>query len=577
MWPARTASSTVTARTEAQVAESHPHLTLTREIWNWWPVRWTALAIVIVAAASIRLAPLQGDHFPANDGGLFYVMIEDLRANGFRLPAFTSYNGLQIPFAYPPLAMYVAAVVANVLSVDSLDVVRLMPPLVSIATTLAFYPLARRLTGDAWLAVFATAAFAVLPRSYIWMVMGGGLTRSMGFLFALLALTQLYDLYEHGGRRPLVLAALFSTGAVLSHLEGGWLVVYSSIAFWGNGRRGLGGLRDTVILGVVGALLTAPWWGSVLWVHGLDPFLAALNSGERFSTGLQMLTRFAFSDTPGFDVLAVFGLAGLFTTLRQRHLLLPSWLFLIFVMDARAGSTYAMVPLASLAAIGFFDLARGVTDHAAAHLEAESGGWGLGKWLGEVRELLPPLSAAVAIGVLWLAAGIAAPVATREPLLILSPADREAMEWVRTSTPPDSRFFVLTSASGWWSDVQGEWFPALTQRRSVTTAQGREWLRDDVFTAAIQRQLDASWCGWFDTVCMHGWAQRNDRPFDYVYVPIGAPAAYEELAPRTPVPDCCTSSFEALAHSDGFRLRYRNTRVAIFEWVGERPGSRLGF
>jgi hypothetical protein len=103
---------------------------------------------------------------------------------------------------------------------------------------------------------------------------------------------------------------------------------------------------------------------------------------------------------------------------------------------------------------------------------------------------------------------------------------------------------------------------------------------DDSFEDAIQRHLDASWCGWYDTVCMSEWAEENARPFDFVYVPIGSPAAFaaEDVAEgRSPVPECCTSSFESLLGSDGYRLRYRNDRVAIFEWLGERPGSRLAF
>lgn len=575
MWPARTETSPATSPPVLSLLE-RANAASPRALWYSRPAIGIALVIVLVAATSIRLAPLRGDVFPANDGGLFWVMIEDLRANSFRLPAFTTYNNLNIPFAYPPLAFYLAALVTSLFDVSSLEVVRLMPVIVSVATTLATYPLARRLTGDAWMAVFATAAFAVLPRAYVWMVMGGGLTRSLGFLFAVLALTQLYDLYDRGGRRPLILSAVFATGAVLSHLEGGWLVVYSSIVFWANGRRGVGGIRDTVLLGAAGFVLTAPWWGTVVVNHGLSPFIAALNSGERFAAGLQMLARFAFSDTPGFDILAVFGLAGLFTTLRRRQLLLPSWLFLIFVMDPRAGASYAMVPLASLAAIGFFDLARGASSRTTEAGDPEPDGR-LRRWFQELRDVMPPVSAAVAIGVLWLAMGIAAPVAAREPLLILSPADREAMEWVRESSPPDSRFFVLSPSTGWWSDMQGEWFPAIAQRHSITTVQGHEWLSDVPFDTAIERQLDAAWCGWFDTACMLNWSERTDRPFDFVYVPIGSAAAYTEENPRTPVPDCCTASFDSLLHSDGFRLRFRNDRVAIFEWVGTRTGSRLAF
>ncbi len=574
MWPARTDPRPATAPPVLSLIES-ARVASPRALWYSRPAIGIALAIVLVAATSVRFAPLRGDVFPANDGGLFWVMIEDLRANGFWLPATTSYNNLDIPFAYPPLAFYVAGAVSSLFGIDSIEVVRLMPVIVSIATTLAIFPLAKRLTGDPWMAVFATAAFAVLPRAYVWMVMGGGLTRSLGFLFGVLALTQLYDLYDRGGRRPLLLALLFATGAVLSHLEAGWLVVYSSVAFWANGRRGKDGLGDTLILGGVGAVLTAPWWGTVIANHGLAPFVAALGSGERFTSGLQMLSRFAFSDTPGFDIIAVFGLAGLFATLRRRQLLLPSWLFLIFAMDPRAGASYAMVPLASLAALGFFDLAKGTTERLIPAETAARGA--LGRWVDEVREALPPVSAAVAIAVLWLAMGIAAPVAAREPLLILSPADREAMEWVRESTPVESRFFVLSPSTGWWSDMQGEWFPALAQRHSIATVQGHEWLSDVPFDEAIQLQLDASWCGWFDAACLLNWSERNDRAFEYVYVPIGSAAAYLEEDPRTPVPDCCIASFDSLLRSDGFRLRFRNDRVAIFEWVGAPIGSRLAF
>ena len=34
----------------------------------------------------------------------------------------------------------------------------------------------------------ATLAFALIPRSYEWLIMGGGITRAPGMLFALLAL-----------------------------------------------------------------------------------------------------------------------------------------------------------------------------------------------------------------------------------------------------------------------------------------------------------------------------------------------------------------------------------------------------
>src|SRR5574341_539404 len=54
----------------------------------------------VLFGAVVRFAPTVMSGSPINDGGMFYVMIEGLKANHFLLPAFTSYNHLDIPFAY---------------------------------------------------------------------------------------------------------------------------------------------------------------------------------------------------------------------------------------------------------------------------------------------------------------------------------------------------------------------------------------------------------------------------------------------------------------------------------------------
>ena len=50
---------------------------------------------------------------PVNDGGMFATMSADIQRAGYALPAFTSYNGADIPFAYPPFALYLAALIED--------------------------------------------------------------------------------------------------------------------------------------------------------------------------------------------------------------------------------------------------------------------------------------------------------------------------------------------------------------------------------------------------------------------------------------------------------------------------------
>ena len=53
--------------------------------------------------------PILASDFPINDGGIFFVMAGELSDAHLALPAETTYNNAHIPFAYPPLGLYVAA------------------------------------------------------------------------------------------------------------------------------------------------------------------------------------------------------------------------------------------------------------------------------------------------------------------------------------------------------------------------------------------------------------------------------------------------------------------------------------
>ncbi len=171
-------------------------------------LRWAERAYLVIAAIGIGLGFLVrflhvtalGQGFPLNDGGMFYAMVEDLRAAGYALPAETSYNGGDIPYVYPPFSFYVAAVLVDLGGWSLIDVFRFLPLIVSTLTIVAFYPLARAVLGDREWAAVATLFFALAPRAFDWEIAGGGLTRSFGFLFAILAINQAYRLYER--QRP---------------------------------------------------------------------------------------------------------------------------------------------------------------------------------------------------------------------------------------------------------------------------------------------------------------------------------------------------------------------------------------
>ena len=72
-----------------------------------------------------------------NDGGLFFAMMRAIQLNGPALPELVTYNGELIPFAYPPLALYLGAFVAG--DDSPIAALRWLPIVASILTIPAAY------------------------------------------------------------------------------------------------------------------------------------------------------------------------------------------------------------------------------------------------------------------------------------------------------------------------------------------------------------------------------------------------------------------------------------------------------
>ena len=190
------------------------------------------LILSLLVGGYIRLSMGLTATFPLNDGGLFYQMTQELVANHFRLPLFTAYNHLDIPFAYPPLAFYLTGALNQLFGWSLLDIYRIFPAVITVLTIPAFYLLARDLTDDDNHLSLAVLIFALLPVTYVWAIMGGGVARSLAYLFALLALHYVIKLFRNQRNKYLLPAALLLSAAILSHPETGFHTAVSVPVLW---------------------------------------------------------------------------------------------------------------------------------------------------------------------------------------------------------------------------------------------------------------------------------------------------------------------------------------------------------
>ncbi len=448
--------------------------------------------------------------FPINDGGLFYVMIRAIQENGFRLPDYVHYNGLSIPFVYPPLGFYAGAGISSLLRIDPILVVQWMPASVLVLILIGIYGLARRLLNSRFEAGMATFLYAFTPRSMTWLIMGGGLTRSLGQLLLVLTVSSLYAAYSQESKKHVVWTILLGSLVVVTHPEATLHVVAVCLLIWLlKGRNMQGILRSAVIaLGVV--VVTAAWWLPLILKFGLAPFVSATQTGLHTSLALFNPLIMTFAEEPAMTIIAALGLVGLIACLAKRDYLLPAWLFLPFIVEPRGAATVSIIPLALLGSIALHEV---IFPRIAAIEES-------------VRKkpfAMCMESTAVKILFWYLAAflfAVAVYAGNQLAVTSLSDANRSAFSWIADHTPAGSRFLVMTGDAELFCDPVQEWFPALTGMVSETTIQGHEWTSNGAFFTRVGQLQELQNCLQADDpeACVTRQAASSGLAYNYIYI-----------------------------------------------------------
>ena len=388
---------------------------------NPWVV--AVVGVALTASVVLRLAPVLAP-FPLEDGGLFWMMANELRDNGFAPPMTTAYNAADIPWMYPPLSLVLIAVLGG-----GLEWFQVLPAAFAILTLPAMWLLARSLVSPR-AALFATAAFGLAPAAFGELLAGGGVARGPGMVFALLTMWAVVR------ERPIAAGTLAGL-TLLTHPLAALYAGLGSTALWATRSRKASMLIAPAIALAIGVL----WFGPMVARHGIQPLLSGLASrgDPDIGNAAILLARLALYP-PTVAVAA--GLVGAAIAFHARRWDLLAWLG-VTALGVGASGRWTIVPLAVLAgltiayAVEHWPRPRSITILAVAAATAVTGA---------------------------LAPDIGGPLTT---------AERGTMTWARDNTGRDETFAII----GYPADGGVvEWFPAIAQRRSVTTAQGSEWL-----------------------------------------------------------------------------------------------------
>ena len=479
---------------------------------------WNVLFLftALLFGAVVRFVPAVSSGFPLNDGGMFYTMIRDLKANHFALPRFTTYNFVDIPFAYPPLGFYIAAIFSSLLPVSDLQVLLWLPALVNTLAIFFFYKFAEQILPSRTTAGLSTLAYALSSRAFLWQVMGGGITRAFGMLFLILMLWQAVQLfrtsYKSQQENPslfdaahphLALTILFGACTVMSHPQtalhavlGGSMV----FLFYGRNKRGV---VSALWVGAGVLLLTAPWWGTILLRHGFEPLLSAGQTSQRtlefYLIVLQLHGPTNYLALP----FLIFLYIGLLLSFKRRDFFYVTWIVLAYLIDTRGGDGIALLAESLLAGTGLLQLSAWISRSDSNQPEAL---------------MTKSVSQILVFGSVFyflLAASISDFQLVNTSL---KPADLQMIEWINSNVEDRRTFLLSTGREFSMSDPMQEWFPALTEQHSTTTLQGLEWTLSEKFFPWYEQLVEFQHCA--DMDCVTSWSATNSVDYDYLIVTI---------------------------------------------------------
>jgi hypothetical protein len=214
---------------------------------------------------------------PLGYAGMFTLMANEIAESSFKLPTLVPFYGPGgVPFAYPPLELYLMALFIY-LKVPVLIYLRFFPPLFALLSLAALFFLALRISGSRLAAGFSTIIVATSFAFYEPHLWAAGVVRGPAFALALTGLNFYLRMIGSFRWRDMLLGGIFFGLTILSHLAYAVFFVVWMLS-WLLAHPRQRNFLASGVLGMVGGIVALPWLVIMLQRYGLLVFRAALTS-----------------------------------------------------------------------------------------------------------------------------------------------------------------------------------------------------------------------------------------------------------------------------------------------------------
>lgn len=468
--------------------------------------------LIFALGIAVRVNFVSGSDFPLNDGGFFYSMTEDLIDNNFSLLEYSSYNHADIPYAYPPLAFYLIGAISKLSRVSLFSLFMYFPLIVSCISIPVFFLLTKKFFRQTIYRLLAAYLFATLPRSFEWFVMGGGATRSLGFLFAMLSIYFTWSAFEDDSfTSNWIIGAILSSLTILSHPLSALFLAFSIFVIYLYHYP----VKIQLLLMYSGIVLIAssPWWWTTVSRHGLSPFIGASGTGhfDWFEIKNLFTLNFGFESPYFLQIVSVLAVLGLFSREKKKSYFLGILCIVGYLVIPRGGADYLTAYLPLLATFGFSLITE--PWNSKALISNKSNQFPPELKSARTRAFLIFIFIYVFLG------AYTYKYVYNKGNLRLNDGNVRAMNWLRENS--DETVTVLSIPVNdenryWWNDYISEWLPAISGRKSVITVQGYEW-KPDNFEERISRYWSLRNCS-LEYACIDNWQTAYNLDPDYIFL-----------------------------------------------------------
>ena len=458
--------------------------------------------------ALVRLAHLPFSIADTRSGGLFLAFAHEIAGNYYLLPAtIPHYTDGGLPFAYPPLAFYLEAVLAYGVGIPEHIVVHVLPPVIAVLSLPFFHVLTGVMRLRLDVRLLSLFVFAVSWAAFEHQVEAGGLAEATGTLTLIwlaTAFARVKGVPDTPGRWHVLAGA--ALGVCIMASPGS---AYASIAlaaiFSAWHVAATRNFRGIAVVAVVCMLVSLPYSIPVLLHHGpaiiAGPF-ASQHGGNWLLGSVTRLLSFSVLWSPQQAFAAkVAAAAGIAHEILKRRWWTVVWLTVCLFVP-REGSWLASIPASILAGVGIAWLVRVWLDLMLS----------AGRRMAAIAPVVLALVALVVLGIS--AAGYKvhqeANAGSRTP-----DGFRETLTASASVLPADAMVLTLVDSE--------DWSPFLMQRTVLNMPYGAEWQPSEL-TTIEGFQTDVRGCE--SLKCVHSVAAAHFG-YEELYVVTGKDRLFE--------------------------------------------------